>query len=98
MNPQEFLHRNITTKNLGIKISHYRDCKEKNYNIPESRDKKNIRVWPYRKNSLFKASNYYEDIASMHSDTVIEKSQHTTMHKTMLFLVSNRKSMRTCCI
>lgn len=63
----------LQLKNLGIKISHYRDCKEKNYNIPESRDKKSIRVWPYRKNSFFKTSNYYEDIASMHSDTVIEK-------------------------
>ena len=63
----------LQLKNLGIKITHYKNCKENNYSLPEGRENKTVRIWPYKKNPKFNIKNFYTDISSMHVDTMVIK-------------------------
>jgi hypothetical protein len=60
-------------KSLGIKVSHYYDCKAKGYKIPISTKKSSVRIWPYLKSPKFNINDYYQSISEFRMDTVLNQ-------------------------
>jgi len=58
---------------LGIKVQYFENCKQRGYCVPLNQENRLLRIWPYRKNSNINFSLAYENIESMHADTLLKQ-------------------------
>ncbi|OFY09302.1 MAG: hypothetical protein A2X05_12710 [Bacteroidetes bacterium GWE2_41_25] len=52
----------LQINNIGIRVSFFPHVKEFGYKISFSEKEKNLRIWPYQKNSLFNSKLEYESL------------------------------------
>jgi hypothetical protein len=63
----------LQVERLGIKVSYYKNAKERNIKLPKPDNSKALRIWPYEKDSNFSLDNCgYGSLFSFHCETLVK--------------------------
>ena len=67
---------NVTMQigNLGIRVSWFRECKDKGFTLSNLDAKKTLRLWPFERNSQLSEKHSFKDIGSFQLSLILKKA------------------------